>query len=56
MDHPVTFANKSVHHTRHTTFVIGETPQAIRRYWKGVRGDEVKRKEQRMIAVRIMQK
>ncbi|XP_044052654.1 DNA excision repair protein ERCC-6-like 2 isoform X2 [Siniperca chuatsi] len=31
VDHPVTFANKSVHHTRHTTFIIGETPQAIRR-------------------------
>lgn len=30
-DHPVTFANKRVHHTRHTTFIIGETPQAIRR-------------------------
>ncbi|XP_059193877.1 DNA excision repair protein ERCC-6-like 2 isoform X2 [Centropristis striata] len=28
-DHPVTFAKKSVHHTRHTTFIIGETPQAI---------------------------
>lgn len=31
VDHPVTFSNKSVHHTRHTTFIIGETPQAIRR-------------------------
>ncbi|KAI3372762.1 hypothetical protein L3Q82_023219 [Scortum barcoo] len=30
-DHPATFANKSVHHTRHTTFIVGETPQAIRR-------------------------
>ncbi|KAM7019134.1 DNA excision repair protein ERCC-6-like 2 [Tautogolabrus adspersus] len=29
VDHPVTFTNKSVHHTRHTTFIIGETPQAI---------------------------
>ncbi|XP_070690463.1 DNA excision repair protein ERCC-6-like 2 [Pempheris klunzingeri] len=28
---PVTFVNRSVHHTRHTTFIIGETPQAIRR-------------------------
>ncbi|XP_037634320.1 DNA excision repair protein ERCC-6-like 2 isoform X2 [Sebastes umbrosus] len=31
VDHPVTFTKKSVHHTRHTTFIIGETPQAIRR-------------------------
>ncbi|XP_075954974.1 DNA excision repair protein ERCC-6-like 2 isoform X3 [Anarhichas minor] len=30
VDHPVTFVGKSVHHTRHTTFIIGETPQAIR--------------------------
>ncbi|XP_035022492.2 DNA excision repair protein ERCC-6-like 2 isoform X1 [Hippoglossus stenolepis] len=30
-DHPVTFTSKSVHHTGHTTFIIGETPQAIRR-------------------------
>ncbi|TMS03462.1 DNA excision repair protein ERCC-6-like 2 [Larimichthys crocea] len=30
-DHPVTFTKKSVHHTRHTTFIIGETPQAISR-------------------------
>ncbi|KAA8593001.1 hypothetical protein FQN60_018456, partial [Etheostoma spectabile] len=26
---PVTYTNKSVHHTRHTAFIIGETPQAI---------------------------
>uniref|UniRef100_G3NVB1 Excision repair cross-complementation group 6-like 2 n=1 Tax=Gasterosteus aculeatus aculeatus TaxID=481459 RepID=G3NVB1_GASAC len=32
VDHPVTFISKSVHHTRHTTFIIGETPKAIRRY------------------------
>ncbi|XP_068167707.1 DNA excision repair protein ERCC-6-like 2 [Antennarius striatus] len=31
VDHPVTFTSKSVHHTRHTTFIIGETPNAIRR-------------------------
>ncbi|XP_019958308.2 DNA excision repair protein ERCC-6-like 2 isoform X1 [Paralichthys olivaceus] len=30
-DHPVTFTSKSVHHSRRTTFIIGETPQAIRR-------------------------
>ncbi|XP_035514839.1 DNA excision repair protein ERCC-6-like 2 isoform X1 [Morone saxatilis] len=29
VDYPVTFAGKSVHQTRHTTFIIGETPQAI---------------------------
>ncbi|XP_028270875.1 DNA excision repair protein ERCC-6-like 2 [Parambassis ranga] len=29
--HPVIFTSKSVHHTRHTTFIIGETPKAIRR-------------------------
>ncbi|XP_053181781.1 DNA excision repair protein ERCC-6-like 2 isoform X1 [Scomber japonicus] len=29
VDQPVTFTNKSVHHTRQTTFIIGETPQAI---------------------------
>ncbi|TDH12811.1 hypothetical protein EPR50_G00051870 [Perca flavescens] len=29
VDHPVTYTNKSVHHTKHTTFIIGETPQAI---------------------------
>uniref|UniRef100_A0A672Z9U6 Uncharacterized protein n=1 Tax=Sphaeramia orbicularis TaxID=375764 RepID=A0A672Z9U6_9TELE len=28
-EHPVTFSSRSVHHTRHTTFMIGETPQAI---------------------------
>ncbi|XP_068422715.1 DNA excision repair protein ERCC-6-like 2 isoform X2 [Clinocottus analis] len=31
VDHPATFFSKSVHHTGHTTFIIGETPQAIRR-------------------------
>uniref|UniRef100_A0A7N6B9Q0 Excision repair cross-complementation group 6-like 2 n=1 Tax=Anabas testudineus TaxID=64144 RepID=A0A7N6B9Q0_ANATE len=31
MDHPVTFTSQSVHHTRHTSFIIGETPKAIRR-------------------------
>ncbi|XP_037339055.2 DNA excision repair protein ERCC-6-like 2 isoform X1 [Pungitius pungitius] len=31
VDHPVTFISKSVHHTRHTTFIIGETPKAIHR-------------------------
>ncbi|XP_023138230.2 DNA excision repair protein ERCC-6-like 2 isoform X1 [Amphiprion ocellaris] len=31
VEHPVTFTRKSVHHTRHTTFIIGETPKAIRR-------------------------
>uniref|UniRef100_A0A4W6CJF6 Excision repair cross-complementation group 6-like 2 n=1 Tax=Lates calcarifer TaxID=8187 RepID=A0A4W6CJF6_LATCA len=35
VDHPVTFASKSVHHTRHTTFITGETPQAIRRHLCG---------------------
>ncbi|KAM3611776.1 uncharacterized protein V6R79_024098 [Siganus canaliculatus] len=30
-DHPVSFTNKSVQHTGDTTFIIGETPQAIRR-------------------------
>uniref|UniRef100_A0A674P4R6 Excision repair cross-complementation group 6-like 2 n=1 Tax=Takifugu rubripes TaxID=31033 RepID=A0A674P4R6_TAKRU len=30
-DHPVIFTKTSVHHTRHTTFIVGETPQAIRR-------------------------
>ncbi|KAK5871050.1 hypothetical protein PBY51_003952 [Eleginops maclovinus] len=29
VDHPVSFANKSVHHTRHTTLIIGETPHAM---------------------------
>ncbi|XP_076021280.1 DNA excision repair protein ERCC-6-like 2 isoform X2 [Genypterus blacodes] len=29
VDHPVTFTNKSVHHTTNTTVIIGETPQAI---------------------------
>ncbi|KAL7392137.1 hypothetical protein ABVT39_019953 [Epinephelus coioides] len=28
-DHPVTFSNKVVLHNRHTTIIIGETPQAI---------------------------
>ncbi|XP_068614088.1 DNA excision repair protein ERCC-6-like 2 [Brachionichthys hirsutus] len=31
VDHPVTFADRSVHHTRHATFIIGETPHAVRR-------------------------
>ncbi|KAM9360674.1 DNA excision repair protein ERCC-6-like 2 [Symphorus nematophorus] len=31
VDHPATFTSKSVHNTRHTTFIIGETPKAIRR-------------------------
>ncbi|KAF0033993.1 hypothetical protein F2P81_014059 [Scophthalmus maximus] len=30
-DHPVSFTSKSVQHTRHTTTIVGETPQAIRR-------------------------
>ncbi|XP_071339504.1 DNA excision repair protein ERCC-6-like 2 isoform X2 [Trachinotus anak] len=30
-EHPVTFTSKSVHHTRRTTVIIGETPDAIRR-------------------------
>ncbi|XP_069034509.1 DNA excision repair protein ERCC-6-like 2 isoform X1 [Embiotoca jacksoni] len=30
-DHPVIFTSKSVHRTRHTTFIIGETPKIIRR-------------------------
>ncbi|XP_041644210.1 DNA excision repair protein ERCC-6-like 2 [Cheilinus undulatus] len=29
VNHPVTFTKKLVHQTRHTTFIIGETPQAI---------------------------
>ncbi|XP_047448749.1 DNA excision repair protein ERCC-6-like 2 isoform X2 [Mugil cephalus] len=29
VDHPVTFNSKSVHRTRHTTIIIGETPKAI---------------------------
>ncbi|CAJ1069007.1 DNA excision repair protein ERCC-6-like 2 [Xyrichtys novacula] len=29
VEHPVTFTNKSTHNTRHTTFIIGETPRAI---------------------------
>ncbi|XP_030594309.1 DNA excision repair protein ERCC-6-like 2 isoform X1 [Archocentrus centrarchus] len=29
VDHPVIFTSKSVHHTRHNTFIIGETPKAI---------------------------
>ncbi|XP_071374423.1 DNA excision repair protein ERCC-6-like 2 [Centroberyx affinis] len=29
VDHPVTFTTKTVHHTKHTTFIIGETPQAV---------------------------
>ncbi|XP_056143313.1 DNA excision repair protein ERCC-6-like 2 [Lampris incognitus] len=31
VDHPVTFTNQTVHHTAHTIFMIGQTPQAIRR-------------------------
>lgn len=31
VNHPVIFTSQSVHHTRHTTFIIGETPQTIRR-------------------------
>uniref|UniRef100_A0A665X7B7 Excision repair cross-complementation group 6-like 2 n=1 Tax=Echeneis naucrates TaxID=173247 RepID=A0A665X7B7_ECHNA len=30
--HPVSFTSKSVHRTRHSTIIIGETPHAIRRY------------------------
>uniref|UniRef100_A0A665X657 Excision repair cross-complementation group 6-like 2 n=1 Tax=Echeneis naucrates TaxID=173247 RepID=A0A665X657_ECHNA len=29
--HPVSFTSKSVHRTRHSTIIIGETPHAIRR-------------------------
>ncbi|KAM7416043.1 hypothetical protein PAMA_018221 [Pampus argenteus] len=32
VDHPITFTNKSIRQTRNTTIIIGETPQAIRRY------------------------
>uniref|UniRef100_A0A3B4ZVU9 ERCC excision repair 6 like 2 n=1 Tax=Stegastes partitus TaxID=144197 RepID=A0A3B4ZVU9_9TELE len=35
VEHEVTFTRKSVHHTRHTTFIIGETPKAIRRILLG---------------------
>uniref|UniRef100_A0A1A7Z500 Excision repair cross-complementing rodent repair deficiency, complementation group 6-like 2 n=2 Tax=Iconisemion striatum TaxID=60296 RepID=A0A1A7Z500_9TELE len=31
VDHPVVFTGKSVHQTRHTTVIIGETPKAVRR-------------------------
>ncbi|KAM9391874.1 DNA excision repair protein ERCC-6-like 2 [Pholidichthys leucotaenia] len=29
--HPITFTSKSVHHTRRSTVIIGETPKAVRR-------------------------
>ncbi|KAM7391442.1 hypothetical protein PAMP_022131 [Pampus punctatissimus] len=32
VDHPITFTKKSIHQTRNTTIIIGETPQAIRRH------------------------
>ncbi|KAK2837132.1 hypothetical protein Q5P01_014344 [Channa striata] len=31
VDYPVIFTSKMVQHTKHTTFITGETPQAIRR-------------------------
>ncbi|KAM9810683.1 DNA excision repair protein ERCC-6-like 2 [Neosynchiropus ocellatus] len=31
MEHPVSFSNKHVVHSRHTTFIIGETPLGVRR-------------------------
>uniref|UniRef100_A0A667X1C9 Excision repair cross-complementation group 6-like 2 n=1 Tax=Myripristis murdjan TaxID=586833 RepID=A0A667X1C9_9TELE len=38
VDHPVTFTSKTVHHTRNTSFIIGETPRAVCRYQEKVRG------------------
>lgn len=29
VEHPVTFTTRTVHQTKHTTFIIGETPQSI---------------------------
>uniref|UniRef100_A0A672GEA1 Excision repair cross-complementation group 6-like 2 n=1 Tax=Salarias fasciatus TaxID=181472 RepID=A0A672GEA1_SALFA len=37
VDHPVTFSTRSVQNTPQTTFIIGETPKAIRRYGQYVR-------------------
>ncbi|XP_053727956.1 DNA excision repair protein ERCC-6-like 2 isoform X2 [Synchiropus splendidus] len=31
IEHPVSFSNKHVVHSRHTTFIIGETPLGVRR-------------------------
>uniref|UniRef100_A0A3B4AUW0 Uncharacterized protein n=1 Tax=Periophthalmus magnuspinnatus TaxID=409849 RepID=A0A3B4AUW0_9GOBI len=33
-EHPVTFRSRTTNQTRHTTFIIGETPQTICRYSK----------------------
>ncbi|XP_031712468.1 DNA excision repair protein ERCC-6-like 2 isoform X1 [Anarrhichthys ocellatus] len=54
VDHPVTFVGKSVHHTRHTTFIIGETPQAIRRQQLEEMAEKLKFSSVHQFAVEIL--
>ncbi|GAA6223154.1 DNA excision repair protein ERCC-6-like 2 [Lates japonicus] len=54
VDHPVTFASKSVHHTRHTTFSTGETPQAIRRQHLEEMAEKLKFPSVHQFAVEIL--
>ncbi|XP_068559957.1 DNA excision repair protein ERCC-6-like 2 isoform X2 [Cebidichthys violaceus] len=53
-DHPATFVGKSVHHTRDTTFIIGETPQAIRRQQLEEMAERFKFPSVRQFAVEIL--
>ncbi|XP_034727507.1 DNA excision repair protein ERCC-6-like 2 isoform X1 [Etheostoma cragini] len=52
--HPVTYTSKSVHHTRHTTFIIGETPQAISRQQLSEMAETFKFPSVRQFAVEIL--
>nr|XP_046243670.1 DNA excision repair protein ERCC-6-like 2 isoform X2 [Scatophagus argus] len=56
VDHPVNFSNKTVHHTRHTTFIIGETPQAIRRQQLEEMADKFKFTSVHHFAVEILRR
>ncbi|XP_029295210.1 DNA excision repair protein ERCC-6-like 2 isoform X2 [Cottoperca gobio] len=56
VDHPVTFADRNVHHTRHTTFIIGETPQAICRQQMEEMAEKLKFPSVPQFAVEILRR
>uniref|UniRef100_A0A669F5M9 Excision repair cross-complementation group 6-like 2 n=1 Tax=Oreochromis niloticus TaxID=8128 RepID=A0A669F5M9_ORENI len=56
LDHPVTFTSKSVHHTKHNTFIIGETPKAIRRQQLEEMAEKFKFPTVHQFAVEILSK
>uniref|UniRef100_A0A3Q4MRT4 Excision repair cross-complementation group 6-like 2 n=1 Tax=Neolamprologus brichardi TaxID=32507 RepID=A0A3Q4MRT4_NEOBR len=56
LDHPVTFTTKSVHHTKHNTFIFGETPKAIRRQQLEEMAEKFKFPTVHQFAVEILSK